>query len=54
MKSSTMKNPTEIQVKKFFQPSQIPLLEQNQHNKNVVYYYNMKKKTLENCTYVKK
>jgi hypothetical protein len=49
-----MKNPTEVQVEKFFQPSQIPLLEKNQHNKSLVYYYNMKKATLENCTDVDK
>jgi hypothetical protein len=49
-----MKNPAEAQVEKFFQLSQIPLLEQNQQSKTLVYCYSMKKTALESCTDVEK
>jgi hypothetical protein len=44
-----VKNPAEAQVEKFFQPSQVPLLEQNQQSKTLVYCYSIKKTALENC-----
>jgi hypothetical protein len=49
-----VKNPAEAQVEKFFQPSQIPLLEQNQQSKTLVYCYSMKKTALENCADARK
>jgi hypothetical protein len=49
-----VKNPAEAQVEKFFQSFQIPLLEQNQQSKTLVYCYSMKKTALENCTNAEK